>query len=306
MMFTDRGQMRRLRAAALILGGMLAVCGSFSHGRIFCEAKEIGAAAKQEMDTDVNTKKGAAADAEQEVTRFVTSYYEAQTPEEIDKLADYVDNPQSVDFQRDLLRQRLTFREGGVQGWENLKVIVLPMSDGKHWVVSVSSDLIVEGIDVGIPGLRVELVGRNEKGELKIVKYDDAEFSDAFLKEVRELSLSDEIIEHSNETAAAYNDLISERSDIMEWVMETNETVDKEMSEALAREEAFSEETDSEKEKADTKGDSYTVQKGDCLWDIAEEQLGNGMLWSSLYERNKEVIGDNPDLIYVGITLQLD
>lgn len=49
--------------------------------------------------------------------------------------------------------------------------------------------------------MRVELVGRNEKGELKIVKYDDAEFSDAFLKEVRELSLSDEIIEHSNETA---------------------------------------------------------------------------------------------------------
>lgn len=306
MMFTDR-QMRRLRAAALILGGMFVVCGLFSYGTIFCEAKETGAAAKQEMDADVNTKKKAvAADAEQEVTRFVTSYYEAQTPEEIDKLADYVDNPQSVDFQRDLLRQRLTFREGGVQGWENLKVIVLPMSDGKHWVVSVSSDLIVEGIDVGIPGLRVELIGRNEKGELKIVEYDDAVFSDAFLKEVRELSLSDEIVEHSNETAAAYNDLISERSDIMEWVMETNETVDKEMSEALAREEAFSEETDSEKEKADTKGDSYTVQKGDCLWDIAEEQLGNGMLWSSLYEQNKEVIGDNPDLIYVGMTLQLD
>lgn len=305
MMFTDRGQMRRLRAAALILGGMFAVCGSFSHGRIFCAAKETGATAKQEMDTDVNTKKGAAADAEQEVTRFVTSYYEAQTPEEIDKLADYVDNPQSVDFQRDLLRQRLTFRVGGVQGWENLKVIVLPMSDGKHWVVSVSSDLIVEGIDVGIPGLRVELVGRNEKGELKIVKYDDTEFSDAFLKEVRELSLSDEIIEHSNETAAAYNDLISERSDIMEWVMETNETVDKEMSEALAREEAFSEETDSEKEKADTKGDSYTVQKGDCLWDIAEEQLGDGMLWSRIYEQNREVIGENPDLLYVGITLKL-
>lgn len=305
MMFTDR-QMRRLRAAVLILGGMFVVCGLFSYGTIFCEAKETGAAAKQEMDADVNTKEGAADDAEQEVTRFVTSYYEAQTPEEIDKLADYVDNPQSVDFQRDLLRQRLTFRVGGVQGWENLKVIVLPMSDGKHWVVSVSSDLIVEGIDVGIPGLRVELVGRNEKGELKIVKYDDTEFSDAFLKEVRELSLSDEIVEHSNETAAAYNDLISERSDIMEWVMETNETVDKEMSEALAREEAFSEETDSKGEKADTKNDSYTVQKGDCLWDIAEEQLGNGMRWSSLYEQNKEVIGEDPDLLYVGITLQLD
>lgn len=28
--------------------------------------------------------------------------------------------------------------------------------------------------------------------------------------------------------------------------------------------------------------------------------------WSGLYERNKDVIGENPDLLYVGITLHFD
>lgn len=293
------GRKRRcLRVAALVLSGMMAVCGIFFHEEIFCEAKE--------------TEK--AATTEQEIIDFVTAYYEAQTPKGIDTLADYVDDPLSEYFQRDLLRLRLTFEIGGVKGWENIKAIVLPMSDGKHWVVSVSGDLIVEGIDVGIPGLNVLLVGRNEEGELEIALYDDGTSSDAFLMEIRELSLSDEIVEHSNETAVAYNALISERSDVMEWALETNEAVDREMMEALAKEEALSEKGDLEEEdqeentgeKPDVKNGRYTVQKGDCLWDIAEEQLGDGMRWSGLYEQNKEAIGEDPDLLYVGIMLQLD
>lgn len=287
MRFTVLGRKQRLPVTALVLGVALTVGGFFLDAGTVCEAKE----------------------EEQEITEFITAYYNAQTPEGIDTLADFVDDPLSEDFQRDLLRQQITFREGGIQGWENIKVTVLPMSDGKHWVVSVSSDLIVEGIDVGIPGLKVLLVGRNEEGELEIALYDDSTSSDAFLKEIRELSLSDEIVEHSNETAVAYNALISERSDVMEWALETNEAVDREMMEALAKEEALSEKGDLEEEDQDKKSgvkkDSYIVQKGDCLWDIAEEQLGDGMRWSGLYEQNKDLIGENPDLLYVGITLQL-
>lgn len=280
-------QKRRLPVAALTLGIALTVCGFFLDERMVCEAK----------------------DEEREIIEFVTAYYEAQSPEGIDKLADYVADPLNEDFQRNLLRLQVLFQEGGVQGWENIKIIVLPMSDGKHWVVSVSSDLKVETFDVGIPGLRVELVGRNEKGELKITTNDDLEFSDAFLKEVRELSLSDELVEHSNETAVAYNALIEERPEIMEWALETNRAVDREMGKVLAREVTPSAATDvgekNQEEKSDGKKSSYIVQKGDCLWDIAKEEFGDGMRWSGLYEQNKEVIGEDPDLLYVGITLQL-
>ena len=45
---------------------------------------------------------------------------------------------------------------------------------------------------------------------------------------------------------------------------------------------------------------TYVVREGDCLWSIAEEEFGDGMYWSCIYEANRELIGDNPNLIYVG------
>lgn len=50
---------------------------------------------------------------------------------------------------------------------------------------------------------------------------------------------------------------------------------------------------------------SYTVQHGDCLWDIAEKQLGDPSRWSEIYKMNADVIGQNPDLIFSGTELKL-
>ena len=49
---------------------------------------------------------------------------------------------------------------------------------------------------------------------------------------------------------------------------------------------------------------TYTVQKGDCLWTIAEMHLGDGMRWKEIYELNKGIIHD-PGLIYPGQELVL-
>ncbi len=52
---------------------------------------------------------------------------------------------------------------------------------------------------------------------------------------------------------------------------------------------------------------SYTVKRGDCLWHIAERHLGPGATsaeitteWHRWYQANRDVIGDDPDLILVG------
>ena len=55
----------------------------------------------------------------------------------------------------------------------------------------------------------------------------------------------------------------------------------------------------------DGEEESYFVKKGDCLWSIAEQELGDGMYWTDIYEANRAVIGENPDLLYVGISLDL-
>lgn len=45
---------------------------------------------------------------------------------------------------------------------------------------------------------------------------------------------------------------------------------------------------------------TYTVQKGDTLSSIAEKY---NTTWQKIYEQNKDVIGDNPNLIYPGQVL---
>ena len=49
---------------------------------------------------------------------------------------------------------------------------------------------------------------------------------------------------------------------------------------------------------------SYTVQSGDCLWNIAKKYLGDGSRYTEIYEMNQDKI-INPNLIYPGQTLVL-
>lgn len=44
----------------------------------------------------------------------------------------------------------------------------------------------------------------------------------------------------------------------------------------------------------------YTVQKGDCLWNIAASQMGSGFHWKNIYVVNHDIIGDNPHFILPG------
>jgi len=50
---------------------------------------------------------------------------------------------------------------------------------------------------------------------------------------------------------------------------------------------------------------TYTVVKGDCLWNIAKKFYGNASKYSIIYNANKSVIGGNPNLIYPGQVLTI-
>ena len=50
---------------------------------------------------------------------------------------------------------------------------------------------------------------------------------------------------------------------------------------------------------------TYTVKKGDCLYNIAKSLYGDGSKYSSIYAANKSLIGSNPNLIKPGQVLQI-
>lgn len=50
---------------------------------------------------------------------------------------------------------------------------------------------------------------------------------------------------------------------------------------------------------------TYTIRAGDCLWNIAKNNLGSGMKWQEIYKMNQDVLGSNPDLVYSGTTIKL-
>ena len=54
-----------------------------------------------------------------------------------------------------------------------------------------------------------------------------------------------------------------------------------------------------------TENKTFTVPSGYSLWRIAKESTGNGSNWPALYELNKNIIGDDPNRLTVGIKLTL-
>lgn len=47
---------------------------------------------------------------------------------------------------------------------------------------------------------------------------------------------------------------------------------------------------------------TYTVKSGDCLWNIAKKQLGDGSRWKEIHDLNLDKIS-NPNLIHAGLVL---
>ena len=77
-----------------------------------------------------------------------------------------------------------------------------------------------------------------------------------------------------------------------------------EMEAAAAAARERREEAEREAE-AEAEARKYTVKAGDSLSAIARDQLGDMKRWPEIYELNKAVIGNNPDLIQIGMELVL-
>lgn len=266
---------------------LLSVCIIALHGgfaaEMVCEAKTDASAAIDEKEA-------------KEVEAFVTAFMEAHTKDNLDALEDFVEDTESLP---EYLVPLEVYFEYGMIKYDNIDADAYPMQDGEYWLVWVYSDMIIGDENMALPGGKLWVVHRKGDGSLKmIINYYD-NISDEMLEELEQLALTtDEIIDKHNECAMKYNAIVEENQEVMEWLLDVQYAVEQALREAAA-------EAAKQDAEQDTAG-VYTVKKGDCLWNIAKEQLGDGMYWNEIYETNRNVIGDNPDLLYVGIRIRIE
>ena len=247
--------------------------------------------------SDVYAKENIKGDTDKEkVEELVTAYYEAHTAEGMETLKDYVEDGGSAAEEIMVLKICL---EHGLKKYDVIEVIAYPLSDEIYWNVAVGYELIVEDFDEGIPGFRTLLVRKQKEGTF-VIADENAFIDDDKIEEIRQIMLSDEMYDKMTDVAFAYSDILEQNHDIVEWIQDLSYAI------TLARADWV--ENDFEQEKGEAAGikGTYVVREGDCLWSIAEEQLGDGMYWSGIYEANRELIGDDPNLIYVGWELMID
>ena len=262
-------------------------------GFILWAAYSCDVYANDDMEGDADKEK---------VEEFVTAYYEAHTAEGMETLQDYVEDAETVDEEIVVLKICL---EHGLEKFDIIEVNAYPLSDEIHWCVTFSYELILEDFDEGIPGFTTLLVRKQKGGTFTIADepaFMDDDKNEELIEEIRQIMSSDEMYDKMTDVAWAYSDILEKNPDIREWVIEVSYELDL----TRARMKLAEDLTNQASEIISDAQKTYVVREGDCLWSIAEEQLGDGMYWSSIYEDNRELIGDDPNLIYVGWELMID
>jgi len=171
---------------------------------------------------------------------------------------------------------------------------------GEDRIVFVSYDMYVDvnGSKKKLPGLETLLARSDgEEGWFLLCDYELSEEEAWLEKTIKECCDREEIRDWMNEINLEYNEAVAEDSELADWVRHVSDEITKAMSDM--------ELPDMDREEALPQPERYIVQKGDCLWCIAREILGEGIRWQELYENNRKLIGENPDLILPGMELVL-
>lgn len=220
----------------------------------------------------------------EDVEEFVRSYYESKT---VDRMTDAWNMRGDDTLFDQAMMECLT--DYGFQRFEVRTVLIYPLSEPGVWLSGTAYELVVEGSEIRLPGFEMFLVREQEDGRLLIFT---EEIGHSLQDEVLQILDDEEIVALIDETDSEYADILMKYPEVMEWMQDISYQASVRYGELLLQEEK-------------PENDLYMVQKGDCLWRIAEEQLGDGARWTELYDANKAAIGGDPNLILIGMELHI-
>lgn len=198
-------------------------------------------------------------DAVPEINELFNKYYTAMVEGDTDTMSKLVDHLDETE----ILKAQETSKY--IEAYPTLEIYTKVGPREGSYIAYVYAELKFYDYDKTIPGMRVYFVCRDEEGNYYI--NEDGEENESELNYIREVNLQDDVVDLNNKAAVAYNDMLAEDEDLVDFILDLNTEIDKNVGEALAKaegseqsgEESGDEETAEEPDEAETTEEPATV-----------------------------------------------
>lgn len=201
----------------------------------------------------------------------------------------------------------------GMEAIDVHDLIIYPCED--YRIVIVSYDIKIEGIETKAPGVEMLVAKKNDAGGFLLLFSDsmDQELPEDDLEMVwqkmKEITEKRDVVDFFREVDERYIE-VREDSGLREWEENWLAEQSRALPEKGSKEENETEEENDGKagpigDTADSSAAAYVVKEGDCLWNIAGDVLEDSTRWNVIYEKNKAIIGEDPNYILPGMKLLL-
>jgi hypothetical protein len=166
-------------------------------------------------------------DAIPEINELFHTYYTAMVEGDTDTMSKLVDHMDETE----ILKAQETSKY--IEAYPNLEVYTKVGPKDGSYIAYVYADLKFYDYDETIPGMSSYYVCLDEDGNYYI--NEDGEEDENELNYIRQVSLQDDVIDLNNKVAAAYNDMLAEDEDLVNFILDLNTEIDKNVGEALAK-----------------------------------------------------------------------
>lgn len=166
-------------------------------------------------------------DAVPEINELFNTYYTAMVEGDtatMDKLVDKLDATE-------ILKAQETSKY--IESYPVLEVYTKTGPKEGTYIAYVYAEVKFYDYDKPIPGMRTYYVCVDENGNYYL--NEDGEEDQNVLNYIRELTLQDDVIDLNNRVAVAYNDMVAEDDELVDFIVDLNAEIDKNVGEALAR-----------------------------------------------------------------------
>ncbi|MBP3477265.1 MAG: SH3 domain-containing protein [Lachnospiraceae bacterium] len=166
-------------------------------------------------------------DAVPEINELFNTYYTAMVEGDTDTMVKLVDHLDETE----ILKAQETSKY--IEAYPTLEIYTKVGPKEGSYIVYVYAEWKFYDYDETIPGMKVYYVCQDEDGNYYI--NEDGEESENELNYIRQVNLQDDVVDLQNRAAVGYNDMLAEDEDLVNFILDLNTEIDKNVGEALAR-----------------------------------------------------------------------